>query len=297
MSLPAIAPYRMPEAGDLPSPRTGWRPCRQRAALLIHDMQHYFVDIFDTRASPMTEALSHIQLLAERCRALDIPVIYTAQPRVQEPAARGLLQDWWGPGITARPELAPVHDTITPAAGDLVLEKHRYSGFSGTDLAQMLADNGRDQLMICGVYAYIGCMATALDAFMRDIQPFFIADAMGDLSEADHHAAIDFVARRCGIATATRDILNALAQPDRPALPTADAVRAQVAELLEVDPQTIDHQDDLARDHGLDSMRLMSLVEGWRAAGFEVSFVELGHTPTIAVWSGLLAERQPVTTG
>ncbi|MBB4909489.1 phosphopantetheine-binding protein [Actinophytocola algeriensis] len=74
---------------------------------------------------------------------------------------------------------------------------------------------------------------------------------------------------------------------------TAELVRADVAALLYVNADEIDEGDNLF-DSGLDSIRLLTLLEKWREAGVVVSFVELAEQPTLADWSRLLTARQPV---
>ncbi|WP_309116665.1 phosphopantetheine-binding protein [Saccharothrix sp.] len=68
---------------------------------------------------------------------------------------------------------------------------------------------------------------------------------------------------------------------------TAATIRADVAELLHRDPaENFDAEDLFAA--GLDSVRLMTLVERWREAGAEVDFVRLAERPTLGEWLELL---------
>ena len=67
-----------------------------------------------------------------------------------------------------------------------------------------------------------------------------------------------------------------------------DRLRVDVAEALGEPPEQISDTDDLL-DRGLDSIRLMSLVERWRETGVEVGFIDLAEEPTLEAWSRLLA--------
>jgi hypothetical protein len=41
---------------------------------------------------------------------------------------------------------------------------------------------------VCGVFAHIGCLLTAADAFSLDFETFLLADAVADFSLSDHPA-------------------------------------------------------------------------------------------------------------
>lgn len=56
-----------------------------------------------------------------------------------------------------------------------------------------------------------------------------------------------------------------------------------VAQILEVDASAISRETTLS-DAGLDSLRMVMLVENWRAEGNEVDFQELISLPTLGQW-------------
>jgi bifunctional isochorismate lyase/aryl carrier protein len=215
VSLPTIAPYPMPRAHELPASRPDWSPDPRRAVLLVHDMQRYFLAPFSRTDEPVSVLTEHIGTLATRARALGVPVVYTAQPGEQPPAERGLLDDFWGRGPAAAyaedPGVVAIVDELTPEPGDEVLTKWRYSAFQRSTFAEQLADLGRDQLVVTGVYAHIGCQTTAVEAFMRDVRPFLVADAVADFSRARHEQALEYVAQRCGVVATTEQVLAAFA--------------------------------------------------------------------------------------
>jgi bifunctional isochorismate lyase / aryl carrier protein len=212
MSLPTIEPYALPGPAELPAGRVAWTPDPQRAALLVHDMQRYFLAPY--RGAPIPQVVAHVAALLRACRAAGVPVFYTAQPGRQDAADRGLLTEFWGAGIgaviDADPRACDVVDELAPQPADAVLAKWRYSAFQRSPLADRLAGLGRDQLVVTGVYAHIGCQATAVEAFMRDVRPFLVADAVADFSRRHHDQACEYVAQRCGVVTTTAAVLDAL---------------------------------------------------------------------------------------
>ena len=227
MALPKIAPYSYREQEH--QNRVNWRVDPARAALLVHDMQRYFVRAFELErdGQPLPDAqiniaIANIRRLLDAAHAANIPVYYTAQPPRQNPADRRLLTDFWGDGLQDD-ENAQILDELAPTEADTVLTKWRYSAFVRSPLEEQLKDLGRDQLIIGGIYAHIGCLTTALEAFMRDIQPFMVADALADFTEKEHRMACEYASGRCARVLNTAEVLEhinagALVTSDEPEL-------------------------------------------------------------------------------
>ena len=211
MALPSIPPYALPTAAELPAARGPWQPQAGRIALLVHDMQRYFLAAFDAGAAPLAPATANIARLVAQCRAQGIPVFYTAQRGNQDRRDRGLQADLWGPGMQAIDAHEAIIDALQPTGDDHVLVKHRYSAFQRSNLETMMRARGRDQLLVTGVYAHIGCTATVVEAFQRDIEAFIAADAVADFSRADHDQALHWIARTCGVPLTTDHLLEHLA--------------------------------------------------------------------------------------
>jgi trans-2,3-dihydro-3-hydroxyanthranilic acid synthase len=210
MTIPPIRPYPMPTAADLPASVPAWRPDPGRAVLLIHDMQRYFIGMFPSGQSPLVELLANVDRIRRAALLAGIPVVYTAQPGRMSRRQRGLLFDFWGPGMSTGPQDREIAPEIGPGPDDAVLPKQRYSAFHGSRLAEILRSRQRDQLIVCGVYAHVGCLMTAADAFSRDVEPFLVADALADFSAEHHRMALDYAARTCAVVLTTDGVLAAL---------------------------------------------------------------------------------------
>ncbi|MFD8572217.1 isochorismatase family protein [Streptomyces sp. NPDC059639] len=202
--IPPISPYPLPAEGDVPAPVVDWTVDPDRAVLLVHDMQRYFLKPFPD--SLREELVRNAALLRERCAARGVPVAYTAQPGGMTDEQRGLLKDFWGPGMRTDPEDRQVVDALAPAGHDRLLTKWRYSAFFRTGLLEWMREQGRDQLVLCGVYAHVGVLATAVEAFTNDIQAFLVADATADFSPDHHRQALAYAAERCALVTTVKEV-------------------------------------------------------------------------------------------
>ncbi|MBD9356115.1 isochorismatase family protein [Methylomonas albis] len=280
MSIPRIASYQLPD--QLPAGKVSWRLEPQRAVLLVHDMQQYFLDFYDQSQPPIPALLRNCAALITACRAAGVPVVFTAQQGGQRPAERALLNDFWGPGLPPDPLLERIVDAVAPTPNDLILPKWRYSAFKRSELEANLKAMGRDQLVICGVYAHIGCLMTAAEAFMLDIQPFLVGDALADFSRDEHEYALRYAAGRCACVRSSQELIQAL-QFEHPQLET---LRREIAAVMAIDAVLLGDDDDLLL-MGLDSLALMRLMQDWRRRGFNPEFAELMPMPTLSAWYAL----------
>lgn len=294
MAIPSISGYSLTKVK--PENRVNWSVEPHRAVLLIHDMQQYFLNFYDADSELIQTLTRNIQEIKQACIDAGIPVVYTAQPGDQRQEDRALLTDFWGPGLKADDNITRISPALAPTEQDTVYTKWRYSAFQRTPLKSMMDETGRDQLIIVGIYAHIGCLQTAAEAFMTDIKAFMVSDAVADFSASDHDMALNYVAGRCGYVLDKQQLLeqvasaNELAAGDFVIPQSQPQLTQQLAALLEVPADEMTPEDSLL-DFGLDSVRMMSLVGDWQQADLDVSFMELAAKPSLQDWWRLIEKK------
>ncbi len=284
MTLPVGIDYEAP-LHDLPVSRATWELDAGRAAVLVHDLQSYFVTPFTAGCPALAGALAATEQIVRAARAAGVPVFYTAQQGDQDPADRGLQGDLWGPGMSTDPAHTAIVAQVAPSGTDAIVEKHRYSAFAHTDLADRLATAGRDQLIITGVYAHIGVTATALDGFQREIHPFVVADAVADLGAEQHRRALELIASCCGVVILADDVLGALRSEDESSEAGGwdERIQSALSGLLAPDALTVffaDPDSDLF-ELGLDSLRAFDFLDALADDGLDLDFGEFTRSPTL----------------
>jgi ureidoacrylate peracid hydrolase len=99
-------------------------------------------------------------------------------------ASRILIRDTWNTDVI--PELAA-------RAGDVVVYKHRFSGFYETNLDALLKTAGVDQIVVTGCTTSVCVESTIRDAMYRDYSCLLLSDCcaepIGDGLPRSNHAA------------------------------------------------------------------------------------------------------------
>ena len=196
--FPKIPDYQLDFAAYLELNRCSWSVEPPEVALLVYDMQTWYVNRYENPS----RLVGNIQSLKSAADAVFVPTIYAEADPVHNVAERGIARDLWGDGIGAvQDDLSgddQIYSDLAPSNSDFLIRKRKYSAFFETELEALLRRMNRSQIILCGNYANHGCMTTAVDAYMRNFKVFFIADALGAFDAAAHDLALRWVADTCG---------------------------------------------------------------------------------------------------
>lgn len=184
---------------------------KDRAALLVIDMQEFFLD----PASPTftcggLAVLPTVKRLIGAFREAGRPVIFTRHVHSPDGSDAGIMGWWWeGMCVEGTPE-SEVHADIAPLESEKVVLKHRYSAFYNTDLETVLRCLEVEDLAVCGIMTNLCCESTVRDAYYRDYRVFFPADATGSVSEEMHMASLLNLAFGFAFVTTAGEVIERL---------------------------------------------------------------------------------------
>lgn len=121
--------------------------------------------------------------------------------------SRILIRDTWNTDIV---------DGLSPHPPDVVLYKHRYSGFYGTELDAVLRARGIDTLIVVGATTSVCVESTVRDAMFRDYHCLVLDDCTAEPIAADtprtnHEASLLVLELLFASITDSKPLLEALA--------------------------------------------------------------------------------------
>ena len=91
---------------------------------------------------------------------------------------------------------------------EIVIKKHRYSGFVGTELDLVLRSRGIKTVVMTGVATNVCVESTARDAFMRDYHVVLLSDCSATYSDAEQEATLANIRQYFGEVTTSADVLG-----------------------------------------------------------------------------------------
>ncbi|HLZ68803.1 MAG TPA: cysteine hydrolase [Dehalococcoidia bacterium] len=215
-----------------------------RTAVLVIDMQNDFgaeggmfqragIDI-----TPIQAAVAPTARVLAAARAVALPVIYLTmefRPDLSDAGAPDspnfLRHRRFGVGerVTAPDESesrvlvrgtwnTAILDALTPQAGDIVVAKHRYSGFYQTDLDIILKTLEARYLIVTGCTTSVCVESTIRDAMFRDYSCLLLADCTAEplgaeCSRSNHEASLLTIQALFGWVSTSTELLARLPVP------------------------------------------------------------------------------------
>lgn len=160
----------------------------QHSALLVLDMQYFFLDPSSHAYVPSAEAIiPNIQTLIDAYVNAGSMVVFTRH--LNTPQDAGMMATWWRDTITSDSPLSLIVDAFD-ISNTTVLEKSQYDAFYNTGLERMLHKNNVSQVVICGVMTHLCCETTARSAFVRGFEVFFTVDGTATYNHDYHMASL-----------------------------------------------------------------------------------------------------------
>ena len=179
-----------------------------RSALIVLDMQKYFLDKASHAFIPATLAIVPvIKKLSGGFISKQRPVIFTRHLNNAENA--GQMSVWWNDLIERENRLSEIVDELAyPDAA--VIEKSQYDAFYNTDLENILSEHNVNQVVVSGIMTHLCCETTSRSAFVRGFEVFFPVDATASYNRKFHEATLLNLAHGFAHPVLSKEILSAI---------------------------------------------------------------------------------------
>lgn len=183
---------------------------KTKTAIVVIDLQKGIVAM-DTQPHGAKTVIENTSELLKAFRKNDMPVFLVRvafsadgkdrlnpQADITWSGSNKMPEDW----SEIVPELSP-KDAI-------IITKHQWGAFHGTELDMQLKRRKIDTIILCGISTDIGVESTARFAYEYGYEQIFAEDAMAAMSKEEHEHTVSKILPRIGLVRSTKEILEAL---------------------------------------------------------------------------------------
>nr|WP_263314677.1 isochorismatase family cysteine hydrolase [Mammaliicoccus sp. Marseille-Q6498] len=169
-----------------------------KSALLVMDMQNGIAK----GLSNADEVIEANRKAIETARNNDIPVIFVRVAFSNDfaevsPKNKSFSQiKKSGQAMGVNDEATQVVDELAPAENEVIVTKHRFSAFTGSNLEVLLRGKQVDHLILTGVATSGVVLSTAVEAADKDFELTILEDAVMDRELDKHEFLIDKILPR-----------------------------------------------------------------------------------------------------
>jgi isochorismate hydrolase len=176
------------------------------AALLILDMQEYFLDPNSHAYIPSGEAIiPNLNQAVSFFRQAERPVWATRHANTAENARR--MSSWWSELLSNDHPLGGLHPDLSVEPTETI-QKAQYDAFYGSVLQEKLSEANVEQLVIGGVMTHLCCETTARAAFVLGYEVFFLIDGTATYNEDFHKGTLRNLAHGFSVLTTVEHLLG-----------------------------------------------------------------------------------------
>ena len=181
---------------------------KTKTALVVIDLQKGIVG-FKTAPYESKIIVDNASAIAEIFRKNNIPVfLVRVTPSKDGRDALNPITDTPKRTPNLDPNWADIVPELGPKEKDIVITKHQWGAFYGTELDLQLRRRGISTIVLCGISTNIGVESTARFAYEYGYNQIFVEDAMSSMSEGEHEFAITKILSRIGLVRKTKEILE-----------------------------------------------------------------------------------------
>jgi nicotinamidase-related amidase len=159
---------------------------RRKAVLVIDMLNDHLTPGGSLEVPRAREVVPALRARLEVARAAGMPIVYVCDEH--DPDDPDL--DQWTTHNVKGSKGAEVWPALAPQAGDHMVNKSTYSGFTGSKLGPLLDELGIETLVLTGCLTEIGILATATDALQRGFAVEVPPDSQAGASAAAESAAL-----------------------------------------------------------------------------------------------------------